>query len=109
MAWRFHGKANVDPEQPAAFAVCDRCARWWNHRSLRFQYDWRGNRLMSLWILVCEECYDLPQPQLRPKPVPPDPTPVIYARPEPFSYDNVGESATASVAPPDFNPPILDE
>ena len=47
-----------------------------------FQYDYRGDSLQSLGIRVCSErCLDVPQPQLRPKAVPPDPVPVQFPRP----------------------------
>ena len=109
MSWRFHGRASVDADNPRAFGVSDRSGRWYNHDELVWQYDWRGPRLMNLRILVPASEYDVPQEQLRPKPVPPDPTPIFNARPEPFTQDNQGISAVQSVQPPDFGPPILDD
>ena len=109
MAWRYHGRASVDPENPQAFGVSDRSGRWVNFRDLRWQFDWRGPRLMNLRILVPVEELDKPQSQLRPKPVPPDPVPILNARPEPFSQDNTGISAAQSVEAPSFSPPLLDE
>lgn len=84
---RPHGRAQVNPEAPRAFAVCDRCAVWYNHYELRFQLDYRGLKLQNLRILVCERCYDDPQPQLKPKLIGPDPLPVLNARPESFYVD----------------------
>lgn len=86
--YRYHGHARVQPKNPEAFAVCDRCYRLFNKSDLRFQYDWRGPRLMNLRILVCQECYDRPQEQLRPIVLPPDPQPIINPRPEFYTTDD---------------------
>ena len=51
------------------------------HSELRFQFDWRGNAIQNLRILVCRRCEDVPQPQLRPIMVGPDPYPVRDPRP----------------------------
>ena len=56
-----------------------------NHVDLRWQYDYRGRSLQNLRILVCQECYDTPQPQLKPRIVPPDPIPIKNARTEFFA------------------------
>jgi hypothetical protein len=84
---RPHGRAEVDPSGPRAFGVCDRCGFWYNHHNLRWQLDYRGNRLQNLRILVCYRCYDNPQPQLKPRIIGPDPLPIINARPENFYID----------------------
>lgn len=87
MSYRGTGHANVDPNRPDAQAVCDRCGFWYNLKTLQWQYDWRGNQLTNLRVLVCPPCYDEPQPQLRPVIIPPDPIPLPDARPEPFDED----------------------
>lgn len=109
MAWRYHGRANVDATNPSAFGVSDRSGRWYNFRDLVWQYDWRGSRLMNLRILVPVQELDKPQQQLRPKIVPPDPVPIMNARPEQFAADDQGVSVTESVTPPNFGPPILED
>ena len=97
-----HGHARVNPRSPEAFAVCDRCGRWWNKVNLRWQYDYRGKGLQNLNLLVCEPCYDTPQEQLRLYIIPPDPLPVINARIEQFSID---ETSWIICEPsPTFNP-----
>jgi hypothetical protein len=48
---------------------------------LSWQYDFRGNSLKNLRLLVCERCLDEAQEQLRPVILPPDPVPVLDARP----------------------------
>lgn len=60
---------------------------WYNFRDLRWQYDWRGTALMNIYLLVCGECYDTPQQQLRAIVVPADPQPIINARVENFTAD----------------------
>lgn len=79
------GKAKIDVRSPRAAAVCDRCARVFNHGSLHWQYDFRGRSLANLRILVCDTCEDTPQPQLKPRIIPPDPMPIMNARPERYS------------------------
>ena len=77
-----HGRARVNATSPSAFAICDRCGFLYNHRDLHWQYDYRGRSLANLRILVCETCEDKPQNQLKPRIIPPDPVPIMNARPE---------------------------
>jgi hypothetical protein len=84
------GRAFVDPSSPRAFAVCDRCGKWYNHDALQWQYEWAGTQLINLGALVCETCLDEPQIQLKTIILPPDPPPVLNARVEPFSLDESG-------------------
>lgn len=93
MAYRWHPKhAEVDPSNPQAWGACDRCSRIWNLHNLRWQYDYNGSStLQNLRILVCETCYDVPQPQLKPYVLSPDPVPVFNARPG--ASDSVGEAS----------------
>jgi len=93
MSYRFHGRANVDPNNPRAFGRCDRCGFIYNQSSLRFQFDFRGPQLQNLRFLVCETCYDTPQTQLKPIIVTQDPTPIINARPEDYNYANTSNLA----------------
>lgn len=88
MSWRQHGRAKVSARSPSAWGVCDRCGRWYLLDELRFQYDWRGNRLQDLYIRVCDRCNDKPQEQLRPQILPPDPMPRTQPRPEAFAQDD---------------------
>ncbi len=106
MSWRFHGRATVNPQSPSAFGVCDRCGCWYNLDTLAWQFEWRGPRLMNLRILVCPPCKDVPQEQLRPIVIPPDPVPRANPRPEDFAQDNIGISAAQASQPPNFTPPI---
>lgn len=94
MAWRYHGRASVDPASPRAFGICDRCGFLHNHADLKWQYEWVGTQLQNLRILVCDTCLDDPQPQLRVIVLPPDPTPIMNARPEPYMLDEVDYLST---------------
>jgi hypothetical protein len=90
MALRPHGHARVNPSAPSAWGRCDRCGFIYNHKNLRFQFDYRGPQLQNLRFLVCDTCYDKPQPQLKPLMLTEDPLPVINARPEDYNYANSG-------------------
>ena len=83
------GRARTSARNPQAFAICDRCAIWYNHVNLRFQYDWAGASLINKRILVCNTCYDEPQQQLRAIIIPADPTPIINPRVEPYAWDEI--------------------
>jgi len=97
MAWRPHGRASVDRKAPRAWAICDSCSMLYNHRDLRFQYDWAGNRLVNQNFLVCEQCYDTPQEQLRTIILPADPEPIRDPRPERAdTYDPVSVLAISN-------------
>lgn len=78
------GRALTNASKPKAHAICDRCGFRYNHSDLHFQYDYRGRTLQNTRILVCDSCMDTPQPQLKPRIVPPDPIPVRNARTEFF-------------------------
>lgn len=94
-----HGRAKVDASNPRAFAVCDRCGFLYNHKDLRWQYDYRGRNLANLRFLVCDTCYDEPQPQLKPRILPPDPMPILNARPERYKEYETDERYTVEPQP----------
>jgi hypothetical protein len=83
------GRAKTDARNPRAFAICDRCALWYNHVDLKFQFDWAGASLINKRILVCDTCYDTPQEQLRAIIVPADPVPIVNPRVEPYAWDEI--------------------
>jgi hypothetical protein len=85
VAGRAHGHVKVDARYPRAAGICDRCGFAYNHNRLTWQFDWAGERLQNLRILVCDKCLDVPQQQLRAKILAPDPVPIFNARPEPFT------------------------
>lgn len=85
---RPHGRARIDPRRPSALGVCDRCGSLYNLVDLSWQYQWRGTNLQNIRQLVCQSCYDLPQEQLKLIILPPDPVPVMNARPENYVSDS---------------------
>lgn len=88
MSWRPHGHVIVDPTAPEAMGICDRCGGAYGLRQLAWQFGWVGTILQNLRILVCPTCLDVPQEQLRTLILPPDPMPVMNARPEQFLLDD---------------------
>lgn len=73
--------APVSLRHPTAWKICDRCGFRYSIPKTTWQYDWRGNQLQNLWLIVCPRCDDVPQPQLRPIIIGPDPVPVKDPRP----------------------------
>lgn len=90
MAWRYTGKARVDPQHPQAFGVCDRCGFWHNLVDLAYQHEWRGRQLKNIRLRVCSRCLDVPFIFNRPIIYPPDPVPVADPRPQNFTIANNG-------------------
>lgn len=96
---RPHGKyARVDATNPEAFAQCDRCGFWYNRTALRWQAAWAGQHIYNIQVLVCGRCLDIPNEQLRTIVLPPDPPPIINARPPDFTYEEDGPIQTTLTA-----------
>lgn len=89
MGYNKYGKADVDPDDPRAFAVCDRCGIWDNLYKLNWQMEWNAASLYNKRLLVCNSCLDKPNDQFRVIVLPPDPLPVLNARPEKFERAEV--------------------
>lgn len=89
---RPHGKyVAVSATNPEAQAQCDRCSFWRNRGDLVFQTQWAGQHLYNVQVLVCRDrCFDTPNEQLRTIILPPDPPPIINARPPNFTYEENG-------------------
>lgn len=81
MPWRPHGKAKVNPGNPEAFGICDRCRSLYNRRELKYQTVRNGNQLQPTRIAVCRMCIDIPRPPSN-RAIPPDGQPIKNARPE---------------------------
>jgi len=77
---RPHGRASVSARNPRAFAICDRCGFLYNHVRLQWQFDYAGTGLINKRILVCSDCNDIPQAQLRAIIIPADPVPIQNPR-----------------------------
>lgn len=89
------GRARTNPSAPQAHAICDRCGFRYNFVDLNWQFDWRGSALQNLRILVCRDCMDTPQEQLRAIVVPADPTPIVNARVEDFATASTDQRVTS--------------
>ncbi len=96
------GRARVDPSNPQALAVCDRCGIWYNRVDLQWQFDWRGPVLQNLRFLVCPSCYDTPQENVRAIVLPADPVPITQPRVESFVADETNFHTITQ--PPTFDP-----
>lgn len=82
--WHPTARARVSARSPEAQGCCDRCYLNYSLRDLTWQYEWAGVKLQNLRLLVCKECLDVPQPQLKSIVIPADPTPVLNPRPEQY-------------------------
>ncbi len=76
------GRARLNRKHPRATGVCDGCGFWWQLDDLGRQFQWAGPGLQDLGLLVCPNCMDKPQEQLRTVILPPDPVPRINPRPD---------------------------
>ena len=54
---------------------------------MQYQFEWRGTQLENTRHLVCNICLDVPQRQLGTVILPPDPLPLLNARPENYTID----------------------
>ncbi len=80
-------RARVNPSSPRAWATDDRSGFVGNHENLCWQYEWAGNKLINTKILVFPDELDKPQRQLGTIIIPPDPPPIMNARPEQYDID----------------------
>ena len=99
---RPHGRASVSSSNPRAFGICDRCGFLYNHIRLQWQYDYAGAGLINKRILVCNDCNDTPQAQLRAIVLPADPVPIQNPRVQDYAAaetDNVTTSAPTAYDP----------
>lgn len=79
---RYHGKhVEIDPDNPEALGICDYTGFVHLRRDLVKQMEWRGNSLEWTGLYVGRDYADVPNEQLRPPILPPDPVPVIDPRP----------------------------
>ena len=58
-----------------------------NLENMQWQHDWAGTGLINKRILISEDELDKPQRQLGALILPPDPPPVMNARPENYAID----------------------
>jgi hypothetical protein len=89
-------RAYASFDKPEAWANCDRCNFRYLHKDLSWQFDWRGNSLANLRILVCDRCLDDPQEQQRPIIIGPDPIPIPNPRPG-FAATEMGTTTAPNI------------
>lgn len=90
MANRPHPRrARTNSQHPESWATCQRCGWICNLVDLSFQLEWRGTQIQNTNLLVCSECTDDLQRQLGTIILPPDPVPVMNARPENYPIDEI--------------------
>lgn len=77
------GHAKLDPQHPAAFAICEMCGFQYNNRDLKWEVQWTGQEIRRTGHLVCPSCWDTPNYNTRAKTLPPDPVPILHPRSEP--------------------------
>ncbi len=97
---RPHPKYASSDIHQGAWATCDSCGFVWHHPELSWQRQWAGLQIINLRTLVCPRCLDTPNEAIRTIILPPDPAPVLNARPEQYGVDEgLFASFTASIAP----------
>lgn len=80
-------RARTDPSAPAAWGTDDRSGFVGNQADLCWQMEWAGTGLINTRILVFPDELDIPQRQLGTLVLPPDPLPIMNARPEQYAID----------------------
>ena len=60
--------------------MCQRCNAIYLHTELQWQFIFAGPNLQNTFLLVCRRCLDVPNPQLKPRILPPDPLPIMNPR-----------------------------
>jgi hypothetical protein len=88
VSWRPHPKrARVNPRNPEAWGTDDRSGFVQNLVDLAWEYRWAGTQLINTRILTGDAYRDVPNEQERTIKIPPDPDPVLNARPETYQVD----------------------
>lgn len=81
MTYNPKGKhVTVDPSSPDALGICDYTGFVHKRSDLVKQMEWRGNAIVWTGFYVGRDYVDVPNEQLRPPILPPDPVPVQQPR-----------------------------
>jgi len=81
MSYRPKGKnVFINPEDPVGVALCDNSDFVYQHQQLNKQLEWRGNALIWTGFLAAGDHLDVPNEQLRPPLLKPDPVPLTNPR-----------------------------
>jgi hypothetical protein len=82
MSFRPKGRhVQIDVNFPEGLGICDYTGFVFNHKDLVKQMEWRGNGLIWTGYMVGRPYLDVPNEQLRPPILPPDPVPLRLPRP----------------------------
>lgn len=88
MAWRPHPRrTTLNINHPDPWATSDRSGFIGDHSKMLFQLQYAGSQLINTGLLVHPDEYDDPNPQFMTIVLPPDPDPLMNARPEPYVID----------------------
>jgi hypothetical protein len=90
------GRARIDPRNPRAQAICDRCGFGFNHQDLSWQMEYAGKGMINKRLLVCHTCMDVPQDQLRSINLPADPVPISNPRVPDFAAAETSNRVTSN-------------
>lgn len=93
----------VSPTQPRPIGVSDRSGKLYYLDEMVWQFQYAGNSLNNLGILVGPDEVDVPSEFLRSPRIGPEPAPLPNARPTHYATQNQG-----GTAPPSFTE-ILDD
>lgn len=80
-------RAATDPTAPRAWGTSDRNGMIGNLENMQWQWDWAGTQLVNKGLVVHADELDEPQRQLGTVLIPPDPVPIMNARPEAYAID----------------------
>lgn len=70
----------VDQDSPQALGICDKTGFVFKRIDLIRQMEWYGNQLKWTGFMVGKPYLDVPNEQLRPPILPPDPVPIKWPR-----------------------------
>ncbi len=91
---RFFTRVDINPLNPEARGICDRCGQQYTLSVLRFQKQYMGGFLQNKGILVCRSCYDIPSEFLKTITNLIDPPAIYNVRSEPYAIDEDGSYIT---------------
>src|SRR6516225_4202108 len=80
-------RTQVDPKNPQAWATDDLSGFVVQHNDLQSVREWAGTQIINKRFLTHPDFLDEPQRQLGTLILPPDPPPIMNARPENYTAD----------------------
>lgn len=91
-------RAPVDIMRPEPVGISDRSGKMYFLRDMVWQFQWVGNSLKNLRILVGKDEVDEPSEFLRPVIIGPEPAPLPDARPTHYETQNQGGTPPPTIA-----------